>query len=313
MLLRHIFILTKRNIKKISFDLLLLSIITITLLYVFLPEKSKSASINVPIYLEDQCDISDSFKKNILSSNSLYNFYFVDSEEILIDDVKKKNAHCGFYFPKDFFNDFINKQNNINIITYSTPETTLLPVIKETLYANLLQSASIDILFITADLSKYNDLFREKANKYILSESIFKIKEHTSDSFIADDFIYKIDIPLNKFIFYIIFLSGFFGVLNYLIDQDDKMFFSVKNKFRYKIIYIISWIFPVFIVSLLSIIIYNGFLFDKIISFIVYTFISFILSFILCLVYKKSTSFSKVLPIIIIVFLIYIFSTKDFL
>lgn len=309
--LNRLTVCIKRILSKKLYLFMLTSLVVITCIYKLLPPKESSADIKIAVYTHDTTEYSEQLADELINSNSLYTFYFTDSEDMVINDVKSGRAECGYIIPENFFTDYINGQTNNKVKQYIIPSTTLGTTINETLFSKIFELCARDILHYSVGKPELNDDLSQMLSYYMESEEIFRIKDSTSKEFNFDTFKYHINMPLSEISIIVILFSGLLGLLIYIKDAEKQIYISLSRKERFSIctITILTAIIPItltcLIVSLITFGVTTNMLYICIIALA-----SFILSLMLGLIIKKSTLLSKVLPLIMLITITTVFVTS---
>ncbi|MBR1815858.1 MAG: hypothetical protein IJ763_04070 [Lachnospiraceae bacterium] len=302
-------VLSKRIFKKKLYIAMLLLLIAFTVVYHLLPEREQSTDIRVGVYCEDTSDYATAFNDKLLAGNTLYKFYFTDSESGLLSDIQSGKAECGFKIPDNFFIDYIKNSSTDNkIILYTLPSTTLGAAISETFFNSVLYVCSFDILIDSTDLYDYRDAVKDKMNAYMNGDKIFKMSDLTNGEYDYATMTYKINIPIHEISILLILFSGLLGLYSYIQDAEKNIYIALRRSERFglKSLYIITALLPVAFTGIVCMLIssYNT---SKILSLLLATILTFILSYFLSILIKRSTLLSKVLPIIVFIALVVTF------
>lgn len=302
-------VLTKRIFSKKLYICMLLFIVTITAIYKLLPAREKSAKIMVGIYMEDTSDYADSFIKDISDNNSLYSFYFTDSEKKLISDIQSGYAECGFVVPINFFKDYIEGTNESNKITlYMIPSTTLSSAISETFFSSVITVCSYDILTTGTGLYEYEDEIKTRMDEYMSGDELFKVTSATDGSYNYQTTSYTIDLHIYELIILLTIFSGLLGCYSYTKDAEESIYIALRSSDRFilKTLYILTAILPITLTGVICAVIasYSMYVILNILLCAVAVLLStIILSFII----KKSTYLAKVLPMIMLIAIVVVF------
>ena len=308
-LINRFMVLSKRILKKKLYISVLLILVAFTVIYHLLPVKEQSTDIRVVVYCEDVSDYAAKFNDKLIADNSLYKFYFTDSEQKLLSNIQSGQAECGFKIPNNFFIDYINNSNTDNkIILYTLPSTTLGAAITETFFNSVLYVCSFDILIDSTDLYNYRDVVTEKMTSYMNSDEVFKMSDLTNGAYDFATITYKVNIPIYEISILLILFSGLLGLYSYIQDAEKRIYIALKRNeiFSLKSLYIITALLPVTFTGAVCMFIssYNT---SKILSLLLVAVLVYIFSLLLGMIIKKSTLLSKVLPIIVFIALVVTF------
>lgn len=310
-LLNRFIVFSKRIFTKKIYLLMLAFIIVTAGVYKLLPEKNKSADIKVVIYSKDTSEYTDILYDKLTNSNSLYNFYFTDSEENAVSDVKSGKAECGYVIPENFFNGYINGNTENRIVQHVIPSTTLAATINETIFSCIFEICANDILALGADVHEYDEELSDRLNNYMNSDVIFRISDITDGEFTFENIIYHINIPVYELILTLVIFSGLLGLLIYIQDSERGIYLSLRKSelTQIKSLSILTAILPILFTGLVSSLITEG-ISAKLINICIFSLFTFITVFLLGFIIKKSTLLTKVLPLIMLISVILIFVTN---
>lgn len=301
--------LTKRILCKKMYIALLALIIVITGVYKLLPAKSQSADIKVALYSEESSNYYDELITHLEDLNSIYTFYTVDTEEVLLKDVKSGYAECGYVIPEGFFIDYTLGTAWDNSITlYVTPASTFHTVINETIFSALLSVCAEDVLLHAVNNPEWNQELKDGLEHYRNSQDVFTIADTTSEEFTFENMVYHIDLPITEIVSVLLLFAGLLGLLLFLHDQEKKIYISLPKKelSQVKALSIITSILPVALVGIISLGISFGFGLHLVFASLV-ALLSFVITMVLSLIIRKSTLLEKVLPLIMLTALIAVF------
>ncbi|MBR3834892.1 MAG: hypothetical protein IKJ73_11265 [Lachnospiraceae bacterium] len=301
--------LTKRILCKKMYIALLALIIVITGVYKLLPAKSQSADIKVALYSEESSDYYDELITYLEDLNSIYTFYTVDTEEVLLKDIKSGYAECGYVIPEGFFIDYALGTAWDNPITlYVTPASTFHTVINETIFSALLSVCAEDVLLHAVNKPAWNQELKDGLEHYRNSQDVFTIADTTSGEFTFENMVYHIDLPITEIVSVLLLFAGLLGLLLFLHDQEKKIYVSLPKKelSQVKALSILTSILPVALVGIISLGISFGFGLHLVFASLV-ALLSFVITMVLSLIIRKSTLLEKVLPLIMLTALIAVF------
>ena len=302
-------VLTKRIFSKKLYICMLLLIVAITAIYKLLPARERSAEIRVGIYMEDASDYADSFIADISKINSLYSFYFTDSEEKLISDVQSGYAECGYAIPMNFFKDFIDGTNESSKITlYVIPSTTLASAISETFFSSVITVCSYDILTTGTGLYEYEDEIKDRMDEYMKGDELFKVTAATDGSYDYKTTTYTIDLHIYELIILLLIFSGLLGYYSYVKDAEESIYIALRSsdRFMLKTLYILTAILPITLVGIICAVI-ASYSVSVILNILLCAVAVLLSTIILSFIIKKSTYLTKVLPMIMLVAIVVVF------
>lgn len=307
--LNRFIVFSKRILSKKIFILMLTSIVLLTGMYKALPAKKQAADIRVAICNQDTSSYFESMYEFLLETNSLYDFYLVDSEDALIKDVKSGYAECGYVIPENFFYDYINGTSHTNaMIQYKLPSSTLAGAISESIFSCTLKACSGEILHFAVNMDEYREELDTRLLNYLNGDEVFTISDMTSGKIDYDTLIYHINIPVYEISLILTLFAGLLGLLMFIQDKEKGIYivFSKKEAFETKSLSIITAIIPIAFTGIIASVIMFGFT-TLIINILIFSVLTYIFALILNIFIKKSTLLSKVLPLIMLMSVIAVF------
>ncbi len=302
-------VFSKRILTHKLYVAMLVLIIVLTAVYTFLPQTSRSADIKVALYSEESSELTEELLAGLEDIHSLYTFYTVDDIDALLRDVKSGYAECGYMIPAGFFRDYINGHQETNqIIQYTTPATSLGATINETLFSCIFKLCAGDILILGVNIDDYDAELTEGLSNYLNGDKIFRMESTTSGAFSYDTFVYKINLPVYEMCLVFLLFAGMLGLLLYQQDSERSIYIALSSSDRIGIrcISIFTSMFPILIISLLSSFI-MGLSISQILHLILYSILFYVGVLLLGIIIRKSTQLTKVLPLIVLISIIYVF------
>lgn len=302
-------VFSKRILTHKLYVAMLVLIIVLTAVYTFLPQTSRSADIKVALYSEESSELTEELLAGLEDIHSLYTFYTVDDIDALLRDVKSGYAECGYMIPAGFFRDYINGHQETNqIIQYTTPATSLGATINETLFSCIFKLCAGDILILGVNIDDYDAELTEGLSNYLNGDKIFRMESTTSGAFSYDTFVYKINLPVYEMCLVFLLFAGMLGLLLYQQDSERSIYIALSSSDRIGIrcISIFTAMFPILIISLLSSFI-MGLSISQILHLILYSILFYVGVLLLGIIIRKSTQLTKVLPLIVLISIIYVF------
>ncbi len=240
---------------------MLVIILALSVIYQFLPEKSQSADIKVAVCFDEESSYNHVLMEHLKLRNSLYNFYCVEDKATLIEDVQSEAAECGYFIPKNFFEDFVRGTAYNNQITqYILPSSALSAVISETLFSSILSVCAKDVLNYTASLPEYNSQFSSRLEYYQNSDEIFTIKDTTTGEFQYENIVYQINLPIVEVVIVMLVFSGLLGLLVFLQDRENGTYKTLTGTALWgiKCINIITSILPILAIGIIALLTCSG-------------------------------------------------------
>lgn len=244
---KNLLILTlfcKRQLKRPSFLFILFIFPIFTFLFT-LTNQEKTSQVSVALYCEETSAFTTLLMDKLISREGVIHFYICESKEILMNDVAKKNAECGYILHSDLLKKLNQgkRKNQIDLIV--SPASTMSKVTNEVFYSELFEEYSLQIL---KDYTKNDPLLIDFDSTLLQSEIEKAYRIHMLDGS-TFSFEYKNDVstystmlppillaPGKGMIAVLILLSGFCGAINYFNDKEahffDHVFFFRRNIFH---------------------------------------------------------------------------------
>lgn len=301
------FVFTKRIFAKKSYIFMLLSIIILTGIYTCLPEKNKSSSIRVAVFCDYETDYIEKVFTTLEEINTMYDFYQVCDKDTLFNDIKSGYAHCGFYLPENFFENYIDGITDTPMVMYDTPSSTVSSAISETFFSSILKVCASEILTDVVNMPEYNQELRNSITAYLYSDEVFNIESLTGGKYIYEDETYRINIPVYELCLILIEFSALMGLLMFLQDSERNIYISLSptETFMIKFTNIITPVLPLIVTGVLCLFIISSS--ALLLNLLLFGIIAVSSTLILNLIIRKSTLLLKVLPLIILVMIIVVF------
>lgn len=304
----RIIVFSKRILSNKIYIAMLISMVAIALLYLFVPDSSKSTSIRVAIYCEDNSDYYVRLQNELDSINSLYDFYYVESLSRLQADVKASKAECGFYIPDGFFKSYISGDTNLLMDRYIMPSTTMAAPITDTLFSELMKVCSYDILNSQFGTDEYNAILTEKVNTYLNGDQVFTVSDSHKQQYIYENESFHIKLPVNELGMTLVILAAFLGTISFIADNEKGYYIAMSNSelFSIRLINVVTAVLPIYIVSSCCSIISYGFT-GSILLLLTVAVTSSVMAIIAGFVFKQRKSMIIFLPLIMLITVVILF------
>ncbi len=251
---------TKRQLKQISFCLLLILLPCFT--YVFSQmNANRDTSIHVALY-SDSDTVDSLIEKLIKREGNLY-FYQCADEASLYQDVSSGRAECGYLIPSTLYRSLDANQKNNLIQVVVSPSSTLTNVINEVVYSELFEEYTLHLLqnFIRND-SPLPALGSIKSADLYIDKAAQDYRSHLTDGS-TFHFIYKstyqkevtakyiLIAPIRGFVSLFIFLSAFCGCIHFYNDKENHVYNNRTKRAIYHL-QILSITIPTSLMSLVG-------------------------------------------------------------
>lgn len=300
---------TKRLIKNPAFIFILVLMPLIVTMFNKADIKEEN-NIRVGIYHEDD-QLSKTICENLKNEKGYIKFLVYDDKNEMIKSVENKKIECGYIFPSDFQNRLDSYKIKKCITCIESPSTILSSLSDEVVFADIIEEYGKNIAAVFAKENKITgndtgekdeDVIKayERFNtpektfsinyKYIVSE-----RETLTES--GDRTIIYI---IHGMVSILILISGLFGAVKWLKDEQKGLYASFDNKEK-AIIGFISILVPAVITALSGIItIYLSNTFTSIqkesISMILYVLLVTGFSYLIKLIVKSGSDICALLP-----------------
>ncbi len=305
-----LYLLTKRQIKKISFIILILSIPAmiygIKTLFT-----SYEISVNVAVYNPIDSEWADKIMSSLKSSTGIVKYIRCDSKEALIDMVTSGDAECGYAFHEDMEERMQSKNIKDIIDVYSAPDSMVAKLTNEIMFSyifkvhayNLLEDDMVNSgLFNDVEIPNMRNELRNRYNEYLTGNDTFQFA-YSND---GTNFNLSIDLssytrtPVYGMIAVIIFMSGLAGALQWYKDKKTGMFITASYRFK-PFIALIDIIIPTFITAIVSYISLcyfkiPGSPYKNLTALILYSLLVSAFVYILRLIISSETAFCTMIP-----------------
>ncbi|MBQ9233813.1 MAG: ABC transporter permease [Lachnospiraceae bacterium] len=294
-------IMLKRTIKQPIYIIMLISIVVLSFIYVMIPSEKKSLYIYAAVFCEDKSPEAELFMEKMISSNSVFSFYRVDSMDELKNDVITGKANSGFVIPENY----INKSDE-KIIEYVTAGSFLPRIAFEEVYVNLFGFTSYKTLQQRfegweTDYDWKTEL-KEIYDNYSVNERLFdtnlNYEEYTTLT--KDN---KTEIPIRKILGLFIYIAAILGTAAYITDRENNIYLIMgrAERISLRFIHILASVLPLSITGFFVLLLLNEMTAVKsIIHIILYMVMVAVVSLVFGLLFKKSSTFYKFLPILLV-------------
>ncbi|MCM1273472.1 MAG: hypothetical protein NC225_01460 [Clostridium sp.] len=299
----------KRMLLRKLYIFILAVLVLLTAVYQLLPMAGKSSDINVAVYIEDNSSYADMLADKTLHSTSVYHFYMSDNVEQLITDVKSGNAECGIVVPTGFMDGYITGNIEQKLSVYTVPGTTLASTVTETFFSYIYSICATDILLHAIGTPALNDGLVTAITTYLSSDEIFRIEDVSTGTYSSTILNYHIKLPVHEAALCLIIFAGLLGLLTYMTDSERSIFIALPNTTRLLVLTanVAAAILPICLVSVACCLLtYGRSIF--ITNIIICSFVAALASIVLQPIIRKSTTLSKVLPIIMLGSIVLVFA-----
>lgn len=306
-------VLAKRSLINPAMYVMSGVIIFMALLTIFVPEKETSVYIPVAILNNDNSPYTEEIVEGLCDMNSVFNFYEVDDEDELYEDLTSGKANAAYVFPKGFTEHLTDKGSRYDIRQVSTPSSSFVFLSREEVFRSFYAMSSRQIIRETfakrgIDVDLHDPELKKIFDKYLGDDFLFALESVEGTVYNEITRSEKVPIPLYKFAGFFIFTAALLGTLAFLNDQDNRIYlrFGLVERIYLGLIQVSVFTFPALIVSVICFIVARTEF--SILHVILYTVIVTLLSFavgtvmtLLPIRTARSKILSSILPVYLII------------
>lgn len=300
-------IMLKRTVKQPIYIVMLLFILCLSVFYVLVPSEKKSLYITAAVLCEDTSDEAALFLDDLTKANSVFSFYIVNDLNELKKDVISGKANSGFVIPEGFLNESINDEYNELITEYVTTGSFLPRVAFEEIYVGTFKYTSYGLLRKqlfdqNEELKKEEVLIKDVYDNLSVAERLFNTdKEYEEYNELTKDS--KMELPIRKIAGLFIFIAAILGTASYITDRENNIYLLMSRyeRIALRFIHIMSSVLPMGITTFFVLLILNEMsLLKSAIHVTVYIFAVSCISLLFGLLFKRSKTFYKFLPVLLV-------------
>ncbi len=300
-------IMIKRTFKQPVYIIMLLLLLSLSILYTFIPSEKKSLYITAAVLCEDSSPEAGLFMEKLINSNSVFTFYEVESLEQLKEDVISGKANSGFAIPKGYIYDSALRDFDGFITEYVTAGSFLPMVAIEEIYVKIFKYTTFEILkqqLIEQDSSLINAIsdIKNTFENYNVEETLFNTdKEYDEYANLTQNS--KMELPIRKISGLFIYIAAILGTAAYITDRENNIYLlmSRAEKVSLRFIHIMASVLPLGITTFLIMLVLKEMSpVRSALHVLWYMIVVSGVSLILGLLFKRSKSFYKILPILLV-------------
>ncbi|MBQ9278850.1 MAG: ABC transporter permease [Lachnospiraceae bacterium] len=305
-------IMLKRTIKQPVYIIMLLLLISLSIFYVSIPAEKKSLYITAAVLCEDSSPEAGLFMEELINSNSVFTFYEVENLDELKKDVISGKANSGFVIPEGYIYESIIKDYDKLITEYVTAGSFLPMVAFEEIYARLFKYTSYELLKYQlfeqdAAMIELESDIKNVYENYDIDEKLFNTdKEYEKYAELTKDS--KMELPIRKIAGLFIYIAAILGTAAYITDRENNIYLlmSKAEKISLRFIHIMVSVLPLGITTFFIMLILKemSFLKSAVHVFIYMMAVSFV-SLLFGLLFKKSKTFYKFLPLFLVLTMVF--------
>ncbi len=316
-----IYILTKRQLKNPLLLVLLLIVPLAAWGISFIPDMKNTLTYSVGLYSEGDDELADKLIASLENhNNSDIEFFKYDSLDKAYKDVKNKTLTCTYVFPSDLTQKLSGSDYKHSIKVVRQPGNDIQTSINEIVYSDLIRLEGYNIisdylvsegLLDLSDEASVKELF-DYYDYYTASSETFHIDFETygkSGLSTAVETGTSISFPLRGILSVLVFLSGLFGSVIWLKDNEKGIFatLSLNYKILCRILYIVIPTMLFALSMLVTIAVSNNFVSVKreIPAMLLLILLITVFCILLVLIVKNSKNFTACIPVILLGCLIF--------
>ena len=300
-------IMLKRSVKQPVYIVMLLLLISLSLFYVSIPAEKKSLYITAAVLCEDSSPEAGLFMEELINGNSVFTFYEVENLDELKKDVISGKANSGFVIPEGYIYESILNDYDKLITEYVTTGSFLPMVAFEEIYVRLFKYTSYELLKHQlfeqdAAMAELEPEIKNVYENYNVDEMLFTAdKQYEEYADLTRDS--KMELPIRKIAGLFIYIAAILGTAAYITDRENNIYhlMTKAEKIALRFIHILASVLPLGITTFLIMLILNEMsLLRSAVHVIVYMLAVSCASLLFGLFFKKSKSFYKFLPILLV-------------
>lgn len=320
-------IMTKRILKQPVYIVMLLLLFVMTALYSRIPEREKSLYIPVAILNLDESETASLLVSDLISARSVFTFYSVSSEDEMYEDILSGKAEMGYRIPEHFFDTCTAMDTLQKIRVFTTEGTLLTPLANDVFYSYFFRRSALLILYDRlkelADTEKLNaeTLIQEAGalyRSYLESDSVFSVEDASGGKYEDVTETRSIHLPIRKLSAFFLLTAALLGTASCLYDKEHNVFLSLSKKEQrfLNLTQITASVFPIGVLSFVCLLVIRELpVTELLLRLVIYMLFVCIFAYIVGLIFKKSTSYYKVLPLFLIITFLFsgiLFDLSDF-
>ena len=315
-------LMMKRTMKQPFVYIMAAVLIVLSILCRVVPDSEKSTFIPVAVLCLDTSEEAVSTVSDILSMNSIFDYYTVSSEDEMYRDIAAGKADSGFIIPEDYYSTCTSYATLKDIRIIVTDGSTFPSLAADEIYSVLFNYSAAEILEDTIRSEEiyksYSDtistdeiaaLTRENYNNIISGNNIFHIEDVSGGKYNEITGSQPVEIPVRKLSGFFILAAALLGLLNFTGDKEAGIFIRMSGTGHLfmKLVEVFTLMLPVSIISYISILVaYPGEnAVTLLLHIILYSLMVCLFTFIVSLIIRKSTLLKGVLPVYLILTLIF--------
>ncbi len=300
-------IMLKRTIRQPIYIAMLLFLLCLSIFYVMIPSEKKSLYITAAVLCEDTSDEASRFLDDLINDNSVFSFYVVDDIDELKKDVISGKANSGFVIPEDYIKHSVEKGYEGRIIEYVTAGSFIPKVAFEEIYEKLFRYTSYELyekqlIELDETLMDEKALIKEVYDNYSVTDRLFNADREYDEynDFTRDS---KMELPIRKIAGLFIFMAAILGTAAYITDRENNIYLLMGSleRISMRFVHILASVLPLGITAYFVMLILKEMSPVKsAVHVLLYMLAVAGISLILGLMFKRSKSFYKIMPVLLV-------------
>lgn len=315
-------LMIKRTLKQPFFYIMAAVLVMLAILSRIIPESEKSTSIPVAVLCLDTSEDASDTVSDILTMNSIFDYYTVSSSDEMYHDIASGKADSGFIIPEDYYAGCTSYSTLQDIRIIVTDGSTFPSLAADEIYSVIFRYSAARILRDTIETEEiygeYSDKYTtdeiadftlENYDQIISGDGIFHVEDISGGKYNELSIKQSVELPVKKLSAFFILTAALIGLLNFMNDKEYRLFIRMSGfgQFFMKLFEILALMLPVSIISYIAILVACP---DEkpillLMHMLAYLLIVCLFSFVIGLIIRKSTLLKGVLPVYLILTLIF--------
>lgn len=236
-------ILTKRTLKSPLLIILLFTMPLLAFAVTKMPEFNNEIRYEGGLYIDGEDSLAIDIADALVNENGAFKFVIYEDLDDMYTDVQTGKITCAYIFPSDLSERSSLRDCKECITVIKQPETTIHIALNELVYAKLIREQNFDIL--PSFINSLN-VFDETDTKAI--DKLLEYYEMYTDSDMTMHLLFKtygaggindsdtapkaVTFPIRGILAIMVFLSGMFGCVTYMVDREKEIFATISNAYK---------------------------------------------------------------------------------
>ncbi len=310
--LRRFCIMLKRPLRQPVFLMMLGFLLFMTYLASRVPDERRSTHIPIAILNYDTSEDGKALTEALLNEQSLFSFYIVADEDTMYKDLTSGKANTGYIIPEGFMASAAHFKMDIQTEQILT-EGSLLPTVSmDVVFSVMFRIEAYPILLDAMekaglDPAAFAEKARELYDYYATSGEIFRVADMKGAVYSNDINHTRSDIPVRKLCAFFLLAAGLLGLISYLSDKEKQLYlrFTRGEHAVMKLMHIESSLIIPAAVSYPAILLTeHGNALSLLLRLVLYILVVTAFVWVLSLLFKKSRTLTRVLPLYLLLTLL---------